>query len=78
MAAEKIAAALPPGGLTAPQAGLMAALSNGIVSGPPVVEIIRSVLFVAVTASAAVVGIVVVVRCNRRASQTGWCSSPKR
>jgi hypothetical protein len=67
MAAEKIAAAFPPDGLTAPQAGLMAELSKGIVQGRWVYDSIYTVLFVIVTGSAGVIGIWIVVRCRRGA-----------
>ena len=69
MAAEKIAAAFPPGGLSAPQAGLMAELSKGIVQGSWIYDMIRTLIFVIVTGLPGLVGIGVVVRCRRKATE---------
>jgi hypothetical protein len=69
VAGERLAAVFQPNGLTAPQAGLMAELSKGIVQGSWIYEMIRTVLFVVVTGSPGLIGIWIVVRCKRRASE---------
>jgi hypothetical protein len=68
MTAERIAAAFPPDGPSAPQAGLMTELSKGIVQGSWPVVTVRTVLFVIVAGLPGLVGIVVALSCRRKAT----------